>query len=182
VVLGNKSFEMLQGYIRSKADLLNALDHISAELHKRMNGSFFGERFGQSIDALQQIALQNKGIPGRKNVVWVGHGGPEIYTETLTVTVVDELNSYVHDTTNMLVDADQLVRHLSRAADPRSGNTLTEVEAGADLGDIDSFTGGINFVSFVNETGGNLFYNRNDVEAEIKRVLELGADYYTLTY
>ena len=35
-----------------------------------------GERLGQSLDALQQIALQNRGVPRRKNVLWVGRGGP----------------------------------------------------------------------------------------------------------
>ena len=48
-----------------------------------MNGSFIGERFAQSIDALQQIALQNSGLPGRKNIIWVGHGGPNIFTVSL---------------------------------------------------------------------------------------------------
>jgi VWFA-related protein len=184
MVLGNKSLEMVQGYTRSKADLLSALNHIPAELpYKMMNGSFYAERFGQSIDALQQIALQNKGIPGRKNVVWVGHGGPNIYTEALTGPIVDELNSYVHDTTNMLVDARISLFVIYPGLQIRGqGITLTEVEAGADLGDVDPFTGDINFGVFVNETGGNLFYNRNDVDAEIRRSLELGAKYYTLTY
>lgn len=184
MVLGNKSLEMMQGYTRSKADLLYALDHTPAELpYKMMNGSFYAERFSQSIDALQQIALQNKGIPGRKNVVWIGHGGPNIYTEALTGSIVDELNSYVHDTTNMLVDARISLFVIYPGLQVRGqGITITEVEAGADLGDIDPFTGDINFGVFVNETGGNLFYNRNDVDAEIKRSLELGAKYYTLTY
>ena len=34
----------------------------------------------------------------------------------------------------------------------------------------------------MNETGGNLFYNRNDIDNEIKRSQELGSEYYTLTY
>ena len=70
-----------------------------------MNGDFYAERFGQSIDALQQIALQNEGLPGRKNIVWVGHGGPNILTAALVGPIVDELNQYVRDTTNMLVDS-----------------------------------------------------------------------------
>jgi VWFA-related protein len=67
MVLGNQSLEMVQGYTRNKADLLYALDHLRSILpYKEMNGAFFAERFGQSIDALQQIALQNKGVSGRK--------------------------------------------------------------------------------------------------------------------
>jgi len=33
----------------------------------------------------------------------------------------------------------------------------------------------------VNETGGKLFYNRNDIENEIRRSEQLGSEYYTLT-
>jgi hypothetical protein len=36
------------------------------------------QRLSQSIEALQQIALQNKGLPGRKNILWIGNGGPSI--------------------------------------------------------------------------------------------------------
>jgi hypothetical protein len=35
---------------------------------------------------------------------------------------------------------------------------------------------------FVNETGGKLFYNRNDILHEIRRSEQLGSEYHTLTY
>jgi len=35
---------------------------------------------------------------------------------------------------------------------------------------------------FVNETGGKLFFNRNDVDKEIQRSERMGGEYYTLTY
>jgi hypothetical protein len=40
----------------------------------------------------------------------------------------------------------------------------------------------VNFGVFVDATGGKLFYNRNDVDAEISRSQLLGSQYYTLTY
>jgi VWFA-related protein len=185
MVLGNDSLEMVQGYTRNKEDLLYALDHVPAALpYKMMNGAFYPERFGQSIDALQQIALQNEGVPGRKNIVWVGHGGPSIYTETLVGPIVDELNQYVRDTTNMLVDA-RISLFVIYPGLPVNGPalTLSEGSAAADIGDdADPFAGDINYGVFVNETGGKLFYNRNDVDREIKRSQELGSEYYTLTY
>ena len=55
---------------------------------------------------------------------------------------------------------------------PVNGSVITasEMEAGIDIGDdTDPFSGDINFGVFVNETGGNLFYNRNDVNTEIKQ-------------
>jgi VWFA-related protein len=184
MVLGNQSLEMAQGYTRSKEDLLSALDHVPAAVpYKFMNGAFFAERFGQSIDALQQIALQNKGLPGRKNIVWVGHGGPNILTGVLGGPVVDDLNQYVRDTTNMLVDSRVSLFVIYPGLKITSpALTFSEGSAVADIGDNDPFAGDINFGVFVNETGGKLFYNRNDVNREVEQSEELGSEYYTLTY
>ena len=79
LVIGNDSLEMVQGFTRSRDDLLFALDHVETVLpFKLMHSDFDGERAHQSIDALEQIAVQNKGLPGRKNVIWVGPGGPNL--------------------------------------------------------------------------------------------------------
>ena len=185
MVLGNQSLEMVQGYTRSRADLMEALDHVQSVLpYKAIRGSFFAERFVQAIDALQQIALQNKGFSGRKNIVWVGHGGPGILLTGQTDPERDRLNRYVHDTTNMLVDSrvSLFLIYPGLEVGGRIFNTLSEQSANADIGNSDPFAGDINFGVFVNETGGRLFYNRNDVSSEIQQSEELGSQYYTLTY
>jgi hypothetical protein len=53
---------------------------------------------------------------------------------------------------------------------PVRGNTISfsAGQAGAEIGEDDPFAGDVNFGVFVNETGGELFYNRNDVDMEIK--------------
>jgi VWFA-related protein len=195
LVVGNESLDMLQGYTRSRADLLYALDHLPPALpYKHMNGAFFWERFAQSIDALQQIALQNRGIPGRKNIIWVGHGGPSLYLETVGIApkTEEKLREYVHLTTNMLVESRISLFVIypglpvtdmglsSRSL--QAGFPLSALEAEKVIGDNDPFSGDISFGLFSNETGGKLFYNRNDVDAEIQRSAQLGANYYTLTY
>jgi VWFA-related protein len=186
IVIGNESLEMLQSFTRNRADLLNALSHFPAALpFKHMNGAFFWERFGQSLDALQQIVLQNKGIPGRKNIVWVGHGGPNVYLDTIVLPpkFEDELKQYVHSTTNMLVDA-RISLFVIYPGLPVWGNTMSfsAWQAGVEIGEDDPFAGDVNFGVFVNETGGKLFFNRNDVDMEIKQSERMGAEYYTLTY
>lgn len=184
MVLGNLSLEMPQGYTRSKQDLLSALDHVPAALPWKLMNGFGPERTLQSIDALQQIALQNRGVPGRKNIVWVGHGAPALFTETIaTGKVKDELNEYVHDTTNMLVDARMSLFVIYPGLPIQSlGSDISEISAGVDIHDDDPFAGDINFGVFVNETGGNLFYNQNDMAGNIKRSQDLGSRYYTLTH
>src|SRR5271170_5924083 len=105
MVIGNESLELLQGPTRNKEDLLSALDHLPPAIpYKWASDTFIEERFDQSVDALQQIALQNKGVPGRKNIIWVGQG-ISFTTKNLTQPVVHELHQYVHATTNMLVDS-----------------------------------------------------------------------------
>jgi len=183
MVLGNNSLEMAQGYTRSRKDLLYALDHVPPAVpYKEMTSDFMLERFGQSIDALQQIALQNRGVRGRKNIIWVGHGGPNIYTVSLQPSDVHLLDKYVHDTTNMLLDS-RISLFLIYPGIQVNGptRTVSEIDAGVDIGDDDPFSGDINFGVFVNETGG-LFYKRNDISTEIKQSEDLGSEYYTLTY
>jgi VWFA-related protein len=184
MVIGNESLELLQGFTRSRTDLLFALKHLPGALpFKFMRGSFFGERFGQSIDALQQIALQSKGVPGRKNIVWVGHGGPSVNTVFWDGKLTEQLDRYVHETANMLVDARISLFVIYPGLPVSAGvGSRSAMSAQADPGNTDPFAGDINFGVFVNETGGNLYYNRNDVDMEIKRSQELGSEYYTLTY
>jgi VWFA-related protein len=184
MVVGDKSLEMLQGYTRNKADLLYALDHLPPALpFKEMHGAFYWERVAQSIDALQQIALQNTGVPGRKNIVWLGFGGPGVNMEFLTGPVVGHLQHYVHTTTNMLVAARISLFVIYPGLPVNNRKILfSAMDAGANIGDDDPFAGDINFGVFVNETGGKLFYNRNNVDILIKQSQRLGSDYYTLTY
>lgn len=184
LLLGNDSLEMLQGFTRNKADLLEALEHAPNALpYKEVNGAFWAERFAQSIGALQEIALQNKGIPGRKNILWVGHGSPGLFTSSFPAITISKLDQYVHDTTNMLVDSriTRFVIYPGLKVEARDFN-MSEISAGVALSDSDPFAGDINFGVFVNETGGKLFYNRNDIDGEIKESQMLGSEYYTLTY
>jgi VWFA-related protein len=175
LVLGNESLEMLQSFTRSRTDLLDVLTHLPPALpYKERNRAFLWERFGQSLDALDQIALQNRGVPGRKNIVWVGRGSPSVYRDPV---VFPKLMYFVHSTTNMLVDA----RISLFVIYPGLGMTFNAIQAGINMGD-DPFAGNINFGLFANETGGKFFYNRNDVDLEIKESERMGAQYYTLTY
>lgn len=186
LVIGNESLDMLQGFTRNRNELLDALAHLPAALPwKRMNASFFWDRFVQSLDALQQVALQNTGVQGRKNVIWVGHGGPSILLDPVIFPgkSAEKIERYVHSTANLLVNA-RVSLYVIYPGLPVNAPamSLSESQADADVGETDPFAGDVNFGLFVNETGGKLFFNRNDVDAEIQRSEQLGSNYYTLTY
>ena len=108
LVLGNDSLEMVQSSTRSRKQLLDAVEQIPTVLpYKHMIRAFGWERVGQSLDALEQIAIQNKGVPGHKNIVSVGHGTPGVNLDSARLSggLVAQLQQYVHSTTNMLVQA-----------------------------------------------------------------------------
>jgi VWFA-related protein len=184
MMVGNQSLELLQGYTRSREDLLFALKHMPSALpYETMPGASFMGRFLQSIAALQEIALQNRGVPGRKNIIWVGRGGPPLETTEMVESLVKKLERFVHDTTNELVDARMSLFLVYPGLDVRGGTfTQSEAKAEANIGNGDPFAGDINFGSFVKETGGTLFHNRNDLDALISRSQQMGSEYYTLTY
>jgi VWFA-related protein len=184
MVLGNRSLEMAQGYTRDKKELLSAVDHVPAAIPYKLNGSFFTERFVQSIDGLRQIALENSGVPGRKNIVWIGHGGPSLYTSLLDGNTAEKVTAYVHKTANMLVDARMslFLIYPGLEVENRGITPISAMSAQTEIGEDDPFSGDVNFGVFVNETGGQLFYHRNDLDQLIRTSIDLGSRYYTLTY
>ncbi len=192
MVIGNESLEMVQGYTRSRDDLLFALDHVETVIpFKLQHSDFDGERARQSIDALEQIAVQNKGLPGRKNVIWVGPGGPNLDRASYG-TLMDTWQPYIHAAVNLLVNArvslfviypgmktsDQLIAADSSGAAGQSFSSSRD----HDIGNNNARTGDINFPLFSRETGGALFYDRNDLDKEIVESSQIGTHYYTLTY
>jgi len=186
MIVGQNSLDLVQSFTRDRSELEDALQHIPAALpYKQMSASFAYERIQQSFDALEQIALECQGIPGRKNVLWLGMGGPGVNTLFLPQGISEPLLQYAHSVTNLMVDARMTLFVLYPGLsvhDPR--NTIASMDSTIDLGDNDPFgpQGDINFGVFSNETGGKLFFNRNDIDGEMKEAEMLGSEYYTLTY
>ena len=200
MVLNNKSLDMIHAYTRSRTELMYAVEHVPWAVPYKLGTMQFGgvdwldQRLSQSIEALQQIALQNKGLPGRKNILWVGNGGPSIPMDPADPRYEKSMRFYAHNTTNMLVDARMSLflidpKGVIPAQNPdyfRIGEL--NLPGVAHLPDIaeeiagDPFAGSINFGMLVHDTGGMYLHGRNDVDAEMQVAEALGSDYYTLTY
>ena len=187
MVLGNNSLDMVQAYTRSRAELMYALNHVPAALPFKLGGKWGEERLSRTIEALQQIALQNKGLPGRKNIVWMGYGGPSIPEDPADPKYAKDMRFYAHETTNMLVNA-RMCLFLIYPGLKGAGNPdyfRIGINPAISMGDSiggDPFAGSINFGLFVRGTGGLFFHDRNDTDAEIREAQKLGSNYYTLTY
>jgi VWFA-related protein len=184
MLLDNQSLELIQGFTRNPSDLINALDQIPRALPYKLGADWNDERLAQSIEALQQIAMQNKNIPGRKNLVWLGFGGPSHIQGPADPNNEKDTRFFVHDTTNMLVESRVTLYLLFpgiQVKEPINFRRASTLLALRNPGENDPFTGEINFGLFVNGTGGKVF-SLNNVDGEITQAQELGSHCYTLTY
>jgi VWFA-related protein len=181
MVLSNRSSKVVQGFTRNKEHLLDALNHLEPEMQFTLkNGYFFWDRIATSTGSLRMIALECKDMPGRKNVIWLGPGPFEPDETEGPVPEVRAFPDFVHDTVNMLVQAriSLFVVLPGFSFDDSPGGSLYNY-SDAEAGETDPrFT----FGGLVRETGGELFDGRKHVDAEIKQALEMGSNYYTLTY
>jgi VWFA-related protein len=190
MVLNNTALNIVQPYTHKRDDLLYALHRVPPETPYKVRQEWFDQNFAQSIEALQQIALQNRGQAGRKNILWVGWGGPSIPIDRGDPLWDKEIRFYVRGTTNMLVDA-RISLFLIRPE--RLGTLTLDPDRHAKLSKLegslfqratndDPFAGTVNFGLFINGTGGRFFSKRNDIDRAIAEAQELGSKYYTLTY
>jgi VWFA-related protein len=189
MLLGYHSLQMVQGFTRNKAELISALNHIAPP--PSFVVTTVSERFNDSVYALQMIALQNQGVPGRKNVLWVGYGAP--IAGHSPDQGFQKIVHFTHTTTNMLLDARVSLFLIYPGIGPYRGtggmrigqSSASEAKQTAmtfamDNGS-DPFAGNIRFGAFASATGGDLFY-RNDLDNQVERARALGSGYYTLTY
>jgi VWFA-related protein len=193
MVLNNTALKLAQAFTYNRNDLVRALNDIPPEKPYKLGTMEFGslawldQRLSQSIEALQQIALQNTGRPGRKNILWVGNGGPSIPVDPADPRYNKDLRFYAHGTTNMLVDARISLFLIHPEGVQGAGNpdvfrlNHPIMQTATNVYD-DPFAGTVNFGLFINGTGGKLFTQRNDVDRAIAEAQELGSKYYTLTY
>jgi VWFA-related protein len=190
LVLGNSALTVLLKPTRSRQELLAALDRMPRirPYKAEYQINFIDELIRESYDALQQIAIQNRGVPGRKNVIWIGAGPPNIAGENLPDPLIDVVQSYVRHTVNLMVEGRITLFQINPGL--LVGADALETKAqGASVGTSTdhtaSFTpfsrGEKTFSEFSYETGGSLF-NENDVSVAIQKSVDLGSKYYTLTY
>jgi VWFA-related protein len=181
MVLGNDALESIQNYTHSRAALLTALASVPASSpYKATSEDDYQERFVQTVFALEQIALLNNGVPERKNILWLGPGFTNIHPADYTYQAQQEYFRFLRQATNSLVK----VRASMFVFYP-PGNSMkaqTVRSANAALGKSEPFAEVINLGIFVKETGGKLFYGRNDGDGEIRDAQALGSASYTLTY
>jgi VWFA-related protein len=185
----NTRFSQLHDYSQNRDELIAQIQHHIPEYpNKMMNGpggAAAVERMAQSLASLEQIAQASTGIPGRKNVIWVGNGFPSANLQSLDDRTAETIEQAIQRCTDMLLAA----RVTMYTINPTANTTTTiDVQTPDDLAMAENENGGqpyagsLQFATLAPLTGGRAFLSRNDINNEIAEGIDAGTSYYTLSY
>lgn len=134
------------------------------------------ERVNMTLEALQQIARYLGGIPGRKNLIWFSGAFPFAIFPDPTMPGYDNtllqganVREYKErlDRTAALLTAAQVAIY---PIDPKGADGAGKLTEQATMEELAS------------QTGGEAFYNRNNLGDGVARAVENGSHYYTIAY
>jgi VWFA-related protein len=184
---------MLQGFTSDRDLLLRAVRNNRIDIGPAVNGQaltrYLMDR--DTIDAMNQIAAYVAGIKGRKNLLWLAPGMPVALMRDGGYGWADE----------------SLLRSVSRGGNSRGGVFGDDV-AGPDMSVVyrlmdvyERFTAeqiavspldprgvvGLGMAQLraeavAEQSGGEAFYNNNDLKSEIAKAIDDGSQFYTISY
>lgn len=159
-------------------------------------------RIGYTLNAMNVLARQLAGYPGRKNLVWLSEAFPINIDPSVELTNpfagTRNYGPQIADAAQAMIDAqiavypvdarglvsssyfnasnngrDQFGRSLSR------GGTMSSAlsNESANLANVHS-----TMQDLAERTGGKAFYNRNDIDGALRNSIDDGSTYYTLGY
>jgi VWFA-related protein len=191
VAAGYSRMVVLHDYTQSRADLLESVQKHTADLDftqivNTLNGGAGGSENGlvKTLGAMLQIAQSVAGIPGRKNVIWVGTG----YNKASDLTNMsesdhDKVVAKIEQVTDKMLQA-RVTLYIIDPGGPLKADTPTEYTLDPNLPGtaIGDFGGNMGMDTFADNTGGRVIGGRNDLDAQVARVSLEGTEYYTLSY
>ena len=194
VAAGSKKIQVLHDYTQSRADLLQSIHTHTTDadftmLTNTLNGGKSGSDNGmvKTLGALTEIASSVRGVPGRKNVIWVGTGYRNASdVNNLSNVDNDRVKAAIQTVTDRMLAAHVTLYMIDPegvvARDPSNADALGNGMPGDVATGYGAYSAGLGFENFVSMTGGRIFAGRNDVDAEIGQTSSEGTQYYTLSY
>jgi VWFA-related protein len=190
LVVTNTKFEVIHDFTQDREALRTALKkHFPEYPWKMMKGGAGSggnaERMSASLGSLYQIAKASSGIPGRKTVIWVGLGFPNLDVLNLSAAVADKVQGAMKRLTQTL-----LASHVTLFTIDPTVNTssIVSMETPDDLinaednADGQPFDDQVKFSTLATGTGGTALFSRNDIDKEVATSISQGSNYYTLSY
>jgi VWFA-related protein len=178
VIVGQDKLEFAHDYTRDSSALLASMKRHHAELpfSKLTAGTLAAvQRLAKTLWVLDQIASANLHYAGRKNVIWIGSGFPELNLESIAYRDRDTFRTAIRDLGSVLFDARIAVYTIN----PEGLNVAPELYDDS-FGDLT--TGELLFESLAPQTGGRIMRLQNQLDEVIAETVEDGDSYYTLTY
>jgi VWFA-related protein len=178
MALEEKRLELLHDYSSDANALEAALQKHPAHLPFRLMtaGGITGssERLGDALEALREIAGANDQFAGRKNVIWIGAGFPSLNYLSAQPADRERLFGYMRETAALLWKS----RLSLYTLDPRGLEVVHENFDGL----MDPLTDELVFEQLAPQTGGRIFRELNDLDAQIASSVEDGDSYYSISY
>ncbi|HZL28933.1 MAG TPA: VWA domain-containing protein [Acidobacteriaceae bacterium] len=131
-----------------------------------------------SMQAMWSLALQQRSVPGRKIVFWLGQGGPNrLLSDPHGPKHLVSSQRHVREITDLLVDA-RITLYImgpgGGSGSPGWGNIAEEASSY-------NFQSDFGFSGYVRATGGQSS-NGNDIRGEIQAAATISSVYYTMSY
>lgn len=194
VAAGATRMAVLNDYTQSRTELLDSVHKHTADLDftqvmASLNGGASAADNGmvKTLGALSQIAESVHGVPGRKNLIWVGAG----YNKASDLTNMsqsdhDRVVAAIQQVTDRMLSA-RVTLYVIDPGGPIAAQQVTEdsldptqvSSAGTSVG---NFGENLGFYNFATETGGRVITGRSDLDAQVAQVTAEGTEYYTLSY
>jgi VWFA-related protein len=197
VAAGYSRMVVLHDYTQSRADLLESVQKHTADLDftqvvNTLNGGAGGSDNGlvKTLGAMLQITQSVAGIPGRKNIIWVGTGYNKAYDLTnISEKDHDKVVAEIEQVTDKMLQA-RVTLYIIDPGGPIKADDLTDqtldpsnvTSAASNIGNFGNFSDNMGMDSFANNTGGRVIGGRNDLDAQVAEVSMEGTEYYTLSY
>jgi VWFA-related protein len=194
IAAGYSRVVVLHDYTQSRDDLLESVKKHTADLDftqivNTLNGGAGGSENGlvKTLGAMLQITQAVAGIPGRKNVIWVGTGYNKAYDLTnMSEKDHDKVVTAIEHVTDKMLQA-RVTLYIVDPGGPLKADDPTDEtidpsnvsSAGSAIGD---FGDNMGMDTFATNTGGRVIGGRNDLDAQVAQVSQEGTEYYTLSY
>ena len=185
-------FEVVRDFTQSRDALVEILKkHTGGVLWRSESngrvGSQASENMAATLGALEQVAQAMRGVPGRKNVIWVGNGFPSVNMSDVGRTSNDEIEATLRHLSTVMLHARVTLSIIGGPLidfHPAVIETQSDADimSAAGLDGLSITEGGVRFSGLAPPTGGKAYSNSNDILGELTRSIDGGSQYYTLSY
>ncbi|HEV2579125.1 MAG TPA: VWA domain-containing protein [Acidobacteriaceae bacterium] len=194
IAAGYSRVVVLHDYTQSRADLLESVEKHTADLDftqivNTLNGGAGGSENGlvKTLGAMLQIAQSVAGIPGRKNVIWVGTGYNKAYDlNNMSEKDHDKVVAAIKQVTDRMLQERVTLYIIDPGgplkADDPTDDTIDPSNVSSSGSAIGDFGDNMGMDTFADNTGGRVIGGRNDLDAQVAEVSTEGTEYYTLSY